>query len=185
MRASGVVGPRLGAELTAVKTTDGSPRPLGVQIPRSAWGASANKEVKSIECQRVLSVEKHMMKESLLWITREVEIKETGLISNLVEFHSEFHSVSSTVPGEKEKNQNPTHRASCPFKNGGSGPACATTGCTRTRGGARGRGRGTDAAKPRLLRQAGGSKMAAAEEACGAGADADRELEELLESKNS
>ena len=103
MSASGVVGPRLGAELTSVKTTDGSPRPLGVQIPRSAWGASVNKEVKSIECQRVLSVEKHMMKEPLLWITREVEIKEAGLISNLVEFHSEFHSVSSTVPGEKEK----------------------------------------------------------------------------------
>lgn len=54
-----------------------------------------------------------------------------------------------------------------------------------TRGGAQGRDRDTGAAKTRLLRQAGDSKMAAAEEDCGAGADADRELEELLESKSS
>lgn len=35
-----------------------------------------------------------------------------------------------------------------------------------------------------LLRQVGGSKMAAAEGGCGAGVEADRELEELLESKS-
>lgn len=35
-----------------------------------------------------------------------------------------------------------------------------------------------------LLRQVGGSKMAAAEEGCGVGVEADRELEELLESKS-
>lgn len=48
-----------------------------------------------------------------------------------------------------------------------------------------GGGRGAAALETRLLRQAGESKMAAAEEDCGAGADADRELEELLESKSS
>lgn len=37
----------------------------------------------------------------------------------------------------------------------------------------------------RPLRCSGGSKMAAAEGDCGVGADADRELEELLESKPS
>ena len=76
-----------------------------------------------------------------------------------------------------------THKASCPFKNGGSVPINAAIGCTRGRGGTRGPGAG--AAETRLLRQAGESKMAAAEEDCGAGADADRELEELLESKSS
>lgn len=35
-----------------------------------------------------------------------------------------------------------------------------------------------------LLRQVGGSKMAAAEEGCGVGVEADRELGELLESKS-
>lgn len=47
------------------------------------------------------------------------------------------------------------------------------------RGGGRGGAEGS-----RLLRQVGGSKMAAAEEDCGVGAEADRELEELLESKS-
>lgn len=36
-----------------------------------------------------------------------------------------------------------------------------------------------------LLRQVGGSKMAAAEEGCGVGVEDDRELEELLESKSA
>lgn len=48
-----------------------------------------------------------MMKELLLWITRKVEIKEAGLVSNPVEVDSEFYSVSSTVPSEKEGKKKP------------------------------------------------------------------------------
>lgn len=39
------------------------------------------------------------MKVLLLWIMREVEIKEARLLSNLAKVNSNFHSVSSTVPG--------------------------------------------------------------------------------------
>lgn len=44
--------------------------------------------------------------------------------------------------------------------------------------------RGGGLAESRLLRRVRGNKMAAAEEDCAVSAEADRELEELLESKS-
>lgn len=72
--------------------------------------------------------------------------------------------------------------ASCPFKNGGPARTNNTIGCASRGGGLGGGAHG--AAESRLLRQVRGRKMAAAEGDDGVRAEADRELEELLESKN-
>ena len=72
--------------------------------------------------------------------------------------------------------------ASCPFKNGGLARTNNTIGCASRGGGLRGGASG--AAESHLLRQVRGGKMAAAEGDGGVRAEADRELEELLESKS-
>lgn len=80
------------------------------------------------------------------------------------------------IPGVREKNT--LNRVSCPFKNGGSVLPQMSIGRRGGKGGARA------PAESRLLRRVRGSKMAAAEEDCAVSAEADRELEELLESKS-
>lgn len=111
-----------------------------------------------------------------------VERKEAGPVKTLTEDNSKFPSVGSVFPEKEAGRGEPQTKTKVPVPLKMAAPrANNIIGCTRQGGrnwGAHG------AAQSRLLRQVGGGKMAAAGEGGGVGAEADRELEELLESKN-
>lgn len=113
-----------------------------------------------------------------------VERKEAGPVKTLTEDNSKFPSVGSVFPEKEAGRGEPQTKTKVPVPLKMAAPQGQQYHWLHEAGGQELGGARRRAVPPPTASQVGGGKMAAAGEGGGVGAEADRELEELLESKN-